>query len=59
MNRATIPVKLPPSSENAARELAEEDGGMLRFRDSSGEIHGDIQGVSRSIFDVLARHASY
>ena len=26
MNKATIPVKLPPSLGNAARKLAEEDG---------------------------------
>jgi hypothetical protein len=26
MNRASIPVKLPPSLGNAARKLAEEDG---------------------------------
>jgi hypothetical protein len=29
MNRATIPVKLPPSLGNAARKLAEEDGVSL------------------------------
>jgi hypothetical protein len=29
MSRATIPVKLPPSSGNAARKLAEEDGVSL------------------------------
>ena len=29
MNKATIPVKLPPSLGNAARKLAEEDGVSL------------------------------
>jgi hypothetical protein len=29
MNRATIPVKLPPSLGSAARKLAEEDGVSL------------------------------
>jgi hypothetical protein len=29
MNRATIPVKLPPSLGNAARKLAKEDGVSL------------------------------
>jgi hypothetical protein len=29
MNKATVPVKLPPSLGNAARKLAEEDGVSL------------------------------
>ncbi|MGD0293676.1 MAG: toxin-antitoxin system HicB family antitoxin [Terracidiphilus sp.] len=29
MNKATIPIKLPPSLGNAARKLAEEDGVTL------------------------------
>ena len=32
MNKATIPVKLPPSLGNAARKLAEEDGVSLNQR---------------------------